>query len=278
MSQTSVLQTHVAPDRFGGAVVGSIFVHVAVVAGMCALALILPSPDLTLGGGPGGGQGNDSVSVGMVSNLDGGDASLYKPSLQNKDLVTPPEPPPPKVKEEVKKAVVEEKAATPQLPEERKAPKTPPVAARAVPQVDPSVSNRVPNQTPEVGAGGAPGLSGAGGGIGSGIGMAIGAGDNSGGLLDHWYARQVQRRIGDNWLRSSLQGFQGRRLRALVSFSIIDDGSIEGVDFEERSGDGRYDMAAYRAVLAANPLPALPPEFRGKRIRFIASFSFPIGQ
>ena len=61
----------------------------------------------------------------------------------------------------------------------------------------------------------------------------------------------------------------GRRARfflcpsAVIAFRILRSGQVTDVKIEVPSGIPVYDRAATRSVYAANPLPPLPPEYRG---------------
>src|SRR5439155_27016680 len=71
-------------------------------------------------------------------------------------------------------------------------------------KISPPPANVIPT-APQPGAGGTGGVrSGAGGGLASGVGVSVGPG--GGGLGDFWYAREVERRIGSNWIRPQVQG------------------------------------------------------------------------
>jgi protein TonB len=77
-----------------------------------------------------------------------------------------------------------------------------------------------------------------------------------------FYVDQMLTLIGANWLKP--EGSEG--LAAVVGFQIQRDGRITDVKLLSPSGVGVYDRAAVRSVYAANPLPPLPPEFRGDRL------------
>ena len=52
----------------------------------------------------------------------------------------------------------------------------------------------------------------------------------------------------------------------VVYFRIQRSGQVSDVKVETSSGLPFYDRAATRALFAANPLPPLPPEFRGESL------------
>jgi len=111
--------------------------------------------------------------------------------------------------------------------------------------------------------------SGAGGGLGSGVGVSVGPG--SGGLGDFWYAREVERRIGSNWIRPQVQG----RIEIVYSFFIANDGRIQDVKKEKSSGNDLLDLTGERAIRASNPLPPLPLQLRGRPVQFLVQFIYP---
>jgi outer membrane biosynthesis protein TonB len=137
-------------------------------------------------------------------------------------------------------------------------------------------TNAIPT-APEPGSGGIGGRSGgSGGGFGGGNGVSIGPG--SGGFGDSWYARTVEERIGKNWSRP----MGGVRVEMVYSFYIGATGAVSGIKLEKSSGNPEMDMNAYRAISLLNspqnPLPAPPPEYRGRALQFIAQFIYPQNQ
>ncbi len=74
-----------------------------------------------------------------------------------------------------------------------------------------------------------------------------------------YYAEQLQSLIGANWLKPEAPSGTA----CVVSFHIQRSGQVTDVKVETPSGLGFYDRAATRSVYSANPLPPLPPEFRG---------------
>lgn len=77
-----------------------------------------------------------------------------------------------------------------------------------------------------------------------------------------FYVDQMLQLIGANWLKPDVPDGTA----TLVGFRIQRDGRISDVRIISASGLGVYDRAAVRAVYAANPLPPLPPEFRGENL------------
>jgi len=77
-----------------------------------------------------------------------------------------------------------------------------------------------------------------------------------------FYVDQMLQLIGANWLKPDVPDGTA----TIVGFRIQRDGRISDVKVISASGVGVYDRAAVRSVHAANPLPPLPPEFRGENL------------
>lgn len=77
-----------------------------------------------------------------------------------------------------------------------------------------------------------------------------------------YYAEQLQALIGANWLKPNVP----EGTACVVTFTILRSGQVTEVKNESSSGLAFFDRAAARAVYSANPLPPLPPEFRGERL------------
>ena len=97
--------------------------------------------------------------------------------------------------------------------------------------------------------------------------MAHGAGTAAsvdGDFPFQWYLTAVQRKVYEQWTQA-LSTLAGQK--AVIVFEIARNGEVVRARVEQTSGDAAYDLAALRAVAAANPLPPLPTEFRGPVIR-----------
>jgi len=261
-----IFKSHIREGSNWPAVLISIGGHLLLVALFLFVFDTFSSEELiVLGSGPGGGQGAEYVTVGLSAAPSGG-IGAYKPMLTPRPQVVPP--PPPKVEpappapdpnDFVEKASKRRSREEP-LPKAKEPIPAPP-------------EGRIPLR-PEPGVGGPGGGSaGSGGGAGGGLGVSIGTGTGEG-TLDSWYVRQVEQRIGGNWLKTSL-GQLDRPVGSIVSFEVAPNGTIGSVRLEKASGITAVDLAAQRAVLASNPLPPLPYELRNKRLRFAAHFDYP---
>lgn len=77
-----------------------------------------------------------------------------------------------------------------------------------------------------------------------------------------YYVEQLQSVIGANWLKPNVP----EGTACVVSFQIQRSGQVTDVKIDVASNLPFYDRAAARSVYAANPLPPLPPEFKGERL------------
>ncbi|HWC96038.1 MAG TPA: TonB family protein [Candidatus Sulfopaludibacter sp.] len=89
------------------------------------------------------------------------------------------------------------------------------------------------------------------------------------------YIRQILQTIKRNWLAVQPESVRmGRRGKVVVQFVVRKDGVVDKVVFEEHSGADPLDRAAVAGISASNPLPALPPEFKGDRIVLRLNFMY----
>jgi len=267
-----ILSPHVRQGSFKRAFGISVAGHALLLLLLILGAQLLPAGDLIeFGTGPGGGQGGQFITVGLTQELAGG-AGMYKPAIVPRPTAVPA-PPARKEPEAVEPPKPDPNVFLEKEKNRRRAAERARVSESTKEQPAQPLPGQIPT-TPEPGAGGAGGQSaGSGGGFGGGVGIQIGSGTGPG-VIDSWYIRQVEQRIGANWLKASL-GQLGQPVQSIVSFEVGTDGKIEYITLEKRSGISAVDIAAERAVRASNPLPPLPPELRGRRVRFAAHFDYP---
>jgi TonB family protein len=257
INRRTLLNIPLMQESYGLPFLASVGIH-----GVAALLVLwggylLPATAIRIGG-PGGGTGGDSYSVGVVDELGGG-AGMVKPSVV---------PRPPALLEETPVKNAPKAIPLPQTIEAKKK-KISEREARDAAKLKASKSNVIPT-APEPGAGGTGGAGGGiGGGRGGGSGVSIGPG--SGGFGDSWYARAVEARISSNWIRPQ----PGVTVEMVYSFYIAPDGTIIGIRREKSSGNPEMDLTAERAIRASNPLAPPPPEFRGRPVQFVAQFIYP---
>jgi TonB family protein len=195
---------------------------------------------LKMGGGGGGGT---PIGVGLVSSLPAG-PELFKP------LFRPPEP----VAQPVKAAPPPETPAKDDFQQAAKNAQKPvkPKATKPAPP-QPAAKKEAPTAPPgPIGGGGE-------------------------GFYDSWYARQVEQRVGSNWLKSRMGiQFSGHQ-KVVIEFTVGPDGHIGDVKIQETTGAEAFNRSALRAVQASDPLPPLPNQYKiqGNRIRFVAIFEYP---
>ncbi len=274
--QRRLLTSHVKDDGPGRSILLSLAAHVLLVLVVLAAGWLLPQGiAVDIGAATkGGGQGENAVPVLLSDQLQGGGFGTVKPMPTSKPKAAPPKPEPkpkptprkpdPKVFAEKKPEA--KKAPKPQLPEER-----PPLDPPQPPKAEAGDIVRKPD--PGAGGQGQPG-AGSGGGQGQGVGIDVGEGRSVQGRIDSYYVRLVERRVGQNWLRTSL-GNLGRSVQTVIAFVVERNGRISDIEIVRPSGIRSVDLAAERAVRASNPLAPLPLEFRGRSIRFRAEFNYP---
>lgn len=73
------------------------------------------------------------------------------------------------------------------------------------------------------------------------------------------YIDRMKTLIGSHWLRPQV----GPDLACVVYFVIDRDGTIRDANWETKSGNTTYDLAALRAVRETSPLPPLPFGYNG---------------
>lgn len=87
----------------------------------------------------------------------------------------------------------------------------------------------------------------------------IGLGQNSTlGMRFGYYIDLMRQRIGNKW---NTAGLPVDRRVAVVTFTILRDGTVRDPRVAQSSGNYALDTSAVRAVLEASPLPPLPPNF-----------------
>ena len=244
-------------ERYSPSFLVSISIHVLVLLLVIFGQYLFPRKVIQIGSGIGGGMGGDISTVGVVDEFSGG-AGMVKPSIVPKPPALEEKPPENKSKAIPLPDTIERKKKT--IPKTSKAPKEKPAG------------NIVPT-APEPGSGGTGGYSGgSGGGIGGGIGVSIGSGTGSFG--DHWYAREVERRISDNWEKPP----EGVRVEIIFRFYIDSYGRIQDIEKEKSSGNDGMDYMAERAIRNAKGIPPPPDDLQGRRIQFRAQFVYPPDQ
>ena len=89
------------------------------------------------------------------------------------------------------------------------------------------------------------------------------------------YYNLLWQRIRSVWVlpEGALSG--KKNLETIITIRIAQDGQIEDIQFEKKSGNAYLDESALRAIKKANPLPPLPPGMEGEKfdvgVRFTPS-------
>lgn len=86
-----------------------------------------------------------------------------------------------------------------------------------------------------------------------------------------WYAERVREAIAEKWATNGLDA-RSQSSPAIVSFTIMRDGSIRNPRIVQSSGNPSIDNTALRAVYDASPLLQLPPQITENSIS--AQFTF----
>lgn len=198
-----------------------------------------------------------SARVGAVASLPG--VPLPRPlrttpntvANQNPGLyqTEPAPPPPPEQAEEIPKF---KDAVAPEQPK------------RINTRIQKQTLTPPPNAVP-FGAGGQPALAYSESPTQAGTaGLAFGEGDF--GSRYGWYVEAVRTRVSGNWLLSTISPNVMSAPRVYVEFNIERDGTITNVKLTQSSGNPEVDRSALRAVMASNPLGALPSDYSGSRV------------
>ena len=278
MSTASFPLAHNRRDNLGGSLLASVLFHVGiVVAGILYMTL-------NFNHGPGWGHFDkgSAIHINTVTSLPG--VPLPNPTIEaparvqlnNPELYKappqPPQPPPPNAIE-IQRFKELEKPLPPLRTKEK-----PKVVLqrqhelllnkRIQKQEMPPPPNAVLTQ-----AGGAPQMSfstpittnnGTG---------AIGTSDNFGNMFG-WYVEALKERVSGNWLLSIIDPRVMSAPRVYVEFDVERNGTIENVKVTQSSGIAEVDRSAQRAVLASNPLPALPATYKKDHVHVILYFDF----
>ena len=255
-------------DRLDGWLIASVFLHAA----LFTLAIFSPSLFPTFRsnwGSPTGGAGGINVKiVGSVSGIplptpevvQETAAANESPGFYKTEEAAPP-PPPDKAE-----LIPEPKAPVKTTPPPK--PPKPAATPKATSAPAPPPSNAIP-----YGQGGRPAL--AYGQFSTGAGAAgIGFGDSTFGDHYGWYVDAITRAISQNWLKSLIDTRMTKAPRVYLSFDIARNGKVSNVAVAQSSGIPSLDRSAQRAVLASDPLPQLPPDYRGSNVNVNFYFEY----
>ena len=257
-----------AGERFDRWLFASVFFHGALFTFVIFSPGLFPSFQSNWGSSTGGAGG---INVKIVGNVSGVPLPTPEVVAENapanespgfyKTEEAPPPPPPDKAE-----LIPEPKAAVKPAPAPK--PPKPAAVAKTARAPEPPPSNAVP-----YGQGGRPAM--AYGQFSTGAGAAgIGFGDATFGDRYGWYVDAITRAVSQNWLKSLFDTRIAQAPRVYLTFDIARDGKISNVGVQQSSGIPSLDRSAQRAVLASNPLPALPPDYRGGSVNVIFYFEY----
>lgn len=260
---------NVADEKLNRYLVASLMLHgVLVVVVIFSPSLFPLQGDSNWGSSTGGNGGINATIVGNLSGI-----PLPSPPVTREDVAANESPglnrsepapvPPPPVNAD---PVPETRAPVKTTPPAKAARPAPPSKTKSPPSDEPS--NAVP-----YGQGGRPAMSY--GPFQTGAGEAgINFGDGAFGEKYGWYVTAITRRISENWLRSLVDDRIQRAPRVYLSFEIRRDGTIANVELKQGSNIPSLDRSAQRAILASNPLPALPGDYRGSSVTVSFYFEY----
>lgn len=177
-----------------------------------------------------------------------------------------PPPPPDEKAEPIPETKAPAKVTPPPKPPR---PAPPPVKTTRPQEAPPEPpSNAIP-----FGEGGKPALSY--GQFSTGAGQAgVNFGDGTFGNRYGWYVDAMTRRISQNWLQSLVDSRIHSAPRVYLSFEIARNGAVSNIEVKQPSGIPSLDRSAMRAILASNPLPALPSDYRGTSVTVSFYFEY----
>ncbi len=93
------------------------------------------------------------------------------------------------------------------------------------------------------------------------------------------YVGNVWLDVQQNWHAAIPQSAQMRHGNLVIEFSIMKDGEVAGMKLVQGSGDEPLDRAAWAGIVASNPFPSLPTNFKGSflALRFRFEYNQPSG-
>jgi TonB family protein len=239
-------------EPLGKAFFGSLAAHAGVVGVVFALGYFHLTDNW---GSPHASSGTVGISMVPTIPLPRNEGPVNPLANDTKSIVpqkpTPVAKPQPVVKAPEPKAI--------EIPDREAKPKKPtlkptPPATYIKPET--YKANQVYSTTPQAMNSPLYGMHGAGG---IDIGPASVLGDRFGAYVD-----LMRDRITQHWNTSDVRAAPSQK--CAISFVISRDGTVSNVQVAQASGSYLLDNSAKRAVLDANPLPALPAQFKGSEV------------
>jgi TonB family protein len=72
----------------------------------------------------------------------------------------------------------------------------------------------------------------------------------------------VRRKVDQEWVAAPVEAHAGQPIHVVIGFRLQRTGHVQGITIEQSSGRSFFDLAAKRAVLAADPLPPFPADMK----------------
>jgi protein TonB len=192
-----------------------------------------------------------SVGVTMVKTIPIPHREAPPNPLANDSQSTIPEAPAP-IK--YRKQVLEQPKDAIPIPDKVKKPKKPSPEPQSLTTYRPPVGykpDQIYSHTPQAASSAIYGTQGAGG---IDVGTASVLGNRFGAYVD-----LMRDRISQHWVTADVHASPAEKCK--IAFTIARDGTVSDVRVSESSGNILLDNSARRAVMDANPLPALPSTF-----------------
>ena len=260
----SILVTHERRDKLGGTLVASAAMH--------AVLFVVLIAYTGLGSSFGGGWGKNwgggnSTRIGAVASLPG--VPLPAPMLATHNTLASENP-----------GLHRTEPASLPLPEPKAIP-IPKFKTAVKPEKAERINTHIQKEKPveadnavPYGLGGQPSMNYTqmAGSAGQG-GLSFGEGGDFGERYGY-YVASVRSRISGNWLLSTVSPNIVSAPRLYMNFTILRDGNVTDVEITQSSGIPEVDRSALRAVLASNPLPPLPPDYSGNKVKVNLYFDF----
>lgn len=243
--QTGYYQT--GRDPMGKAFAGSLVTH-GVVIGLLVTSGLFQLSKNNFGDAK---VSSGSVGVSMVKTIPLAQRkAAVNPLANDTTSVVPPTPAPVKLQKQVKAQPEKAIEIPDKVSKKRKVSPLPQMKDLFRPP-DAYKSNQAPSNIPQAASTPMYGIQGAGG---IDIGPASVLGNRFGAYVD-----LMRDRISQHWNTASVHSLPSQKCQ--ISFTIARNGTITNVNVTQPSGDYLLDTSAKRAVLDANPLPALPAQF-----------------
>jgi len=92
------------------------------------------------------------------------------------------------------------------------------------------------------------------------------------------YLKGIWQTIRQNWVKLIPADAQFKKGKLAIQFSILKNGEIRSMSLTSSACDLSLDRAAWGALVASNPLPPLPDEFKGQYLRLRTRFYYNLGK